>query len=538
MPTGEFSGRSSHHQRPHRRPVSLDGMSPGSSPRQISARDRPPRPVFRARRPGEPLVARPSEPITETEIASPQTRSPILSSVQPSVPAIETSAPEQHQLTDQPATTAKPPSPVAPALNFDPPTAKRTKRRKLPLVAICLFGLFAAALAVYGGLRWQAARADPAAAFNDALNHNLSLDHLAASVKEPNSTNQLLYDFTTPKNPIISAKATLGSSDNHFGVTAYSTLQNSYISYTKVPSTVSSDLAKITTGAWVQIRDSGQLPPAVSADLANLADPHYQAFGLAILGNYQPKTRQQLVDFLGEHHVFRYDKAAVTASTINGEKVLVYRTTVDANYLKVANQSAAASLGIPPSAVADASQQLDRFNGKVVQFFISASDHRLVRLNGDGYRADFSPTSDAPPNEPATKLTWADFASYQWKMASQAVQHSSGASLDAARRLKLTQLHRALASYFAQNGVYPTFTQLNDPVWSGRNLPGLDADSLRDPLADTITLATAPKTNVLAYIPVSVLNRLDCDATSLNPCVHYRLVATLSTKQQATVTDP
>jgi len=103
---------------------------------------------------------------------------------------------------------------------------------------------------------------------------------------------------------------------------------------------------------------------------------------------------------------------------------------------------------------------------------------------------------------------------------------SSGKSTrahDVERETDIKALHGQVEAYYAQNGRYPTFANLNDPTFRKNNMQGLDDEALKDPGGTEAKLAAMPIANAYAYAPTPV----GCSNTAKNDCSGYVLAATL-----------
>jgi len=83
-------------------------------------------------------------------------------------------------------------------------------------------------------------------------------------------------------------------------------------------------------------------------------------------------------------------------------------------------------------------------------------------------------------------------------------------------------LHGQVEAYYAQNGRYPTLTNLNDSSWRSTNMKGLDSDALQDPKGTAQTLVAAPAANSYAYAATPS----GCDNGAGGDCTGYTLTAT------------
>ena len=95
---------------------------------------------------------------------------------------------------------------------------------------------------------------------------------------------------------------------------------------------------------------------------------------------------------------------------------------------------------------------------------------------------------------------------------------------DTERKTDINALHGQLEAYQAQNGKYPTLTNVNDAAWRGLNMKGLDAAALADPNnASSQVLVAAAAANNYAYAATPA----GCDNGVGGDCTTYALTATL-----------
>lgn len=94
---------------------------------------------------------------------------------------------------------------------------------------------------------------------------------------------------------------------------------------------------------------------------------------------------------------------------------------------------------------------------------------------------------------------------------------------DTERQADIKSIHGQLEAFYAQNGQYPTFSNMNDSSWITTNMKSLDTEALKDPLGSTSKLATTPTKNQYSYEVDS-----NCDNQG-RPCSKYVLTAILST---------
>ena len=101
---------------------------------------------------------------------------------------------------------------------------------------------------------------------------------------------------------------------------------------------------------------------------------------------------------------------------------------------------------------------------------------------------------------------------------------------DTKRQTDIGALYSQLEAYYAQNGGYPAFVDMNSSTWRTTNMKGLDAAALCDPQAAATTncaLVTAPAAKSYAYAVLQADGTTACTATTGQTCPKYTLTATL-----------
>ena len=98
---------------------------------------------------------------------------------------------------------------------------------------------------------------------------------------------------------------------------------------------------------------------------------------------------------------------------------------------------------------------------------------------------------------------------------------------DTERKTDINNLHSQVEVYYAENGYYPTLTNINDATWRDNNMKGLDIEALKDPDGGLDPkLSAAPAKNIYSYNARTSDGR-DCNNTTAS-CDTYILTATLS----------
>lgn len=93
------------------------------------------------------------------------------------------------------------------------------------------------------------------------------------------------------------------------------------------------------------------------------------------------------------------------------------------------------------------------------------------------------------------------------------------------RQTDVNSLQTQLEAYFAQNGHYPSLTDLNSSSWLTTNMKSLDLGALKDPQGSGSTLVASPVAKSYAY-DVSNSSSTSCESDDTT-CAQYTLTATL-----------
>lgn len=306
--------------------------------------------------------------------------------------------------------------PVPQRMTFTPPPKKQ--RSKL---ATGLFAL-AGAVILAGGmimlLHIQAAKNNPTTVMNDAIKNNLSVKNVESNTQTNNSDIATKYDLTSLKNPTVSSSATLTLPKGNIHIDSYGSAKNTFISYKELPKTINKDLASHTKNGWILLRSNGTAPKNANQVIVNLSDPRYQIYGPLIMGNLPANIQQQLINFIKEHKIYAFNEKSVKKEQVGGQKMFVYEVTPNVSYLKIASQSAAASVGFDPTEIQPAIDAMEQLKGAKVTFYIGAKDHKfaMVKISKDGKTKTISYTNynkTELPDAPQTKLAWPTFSQLQ-----------------------------------------------------------------------------------------------------------------------------
>lgn len=458
-----------------------------------------------------------------------------------------------------PPIPVRPPVAEAPVIKDFTPQPKQKKRRlrgkRLPRVQLpadktrlkklsVVLGIVVVVVGLAAGfVNYQLGRDKSDVAFNDALKYSLGIKQVEVATVNGTTTSVADLDFTEASNPIVSTQIKTQIAGEPAELAGYGTNKDTFVSYSKLPASVSPAISSVTQNSWIQLRTAGTDPVGVPGILTRAGDPRYQLFGPIIFANATGKTRDQLYKYLIGQNLYDYRSQPITHDKIGDQKVIIYTLHINVGSLKVANQTAARSFGMAADDIQQAIDSLDYLRGATITFAINASNHRPVQMTvlKNGQRSTLSYTkfnTASLPAQPQTKLAWANFANAQFQIEAQAAAKQTPADQDTSRKAQLDTIHKALAAYFTQAASYPSLANINDQGWVKTNLLGLDPDVLRDPLAINLTLLATPKAGGFAYQPLPESGKGSCDNTAAAPCAHYKLTALLSTKQAAVVQDP
>jgi general secretion pathway protein G len=92
------------------------------------------------------------------------------------------------------------------------------------------------------------------------------------------------------------------------------------------------------------------------------------------------------------------------------------------------------------------------------------------------------------------------------------------------RQTDINAIDSHLEAYNADQGYYPTLTDMNTNSWVTTNLKGLDPAALQDPQGTSQTLVSAPAAKSYAYQPTDDNGNACDDSTTM--CTKFTLTAT------------
>jgi len=97
---------------------------------------------------------------------------------------------------------------------------------------------------------------------------------------------------------------------------------------------------------------------------------------------------------------------------------------------------------------------------------------------------------------------------------------------DSKRQTDVDALDSHLEAFYADNGYYPTITDLQSSTWVSANMKGFDPTALVDPKGTSIT-GSAPATGTYAYSYVTQGCTTSQPSSSTNECTGFVLTAEL-----------
>lgn len=313
-----------------------------------------------------------------------------------------------------------------PPLNrdFTPPKPKKNLHRFLkPALAAAMMVILAGGIFSYAKV--LAARNNPDTVMRDALSNSLSLTTVQSTTKFAGANITTQHDFTDTKNPVVNTASSVTSPKGKLTINGYGNLKNTFVNYASLPKTVTPKIAKQMSNTWVQLRIDGTLPKNTPDYAIKVSDPRYQAFGPIIMANFKGQTKEQLLDYMIKNKVYGYESEKTKKETLGEESVFVFPIKLDVDYLKVASQSAAVSMGLDPTDTQLAVDAMESLRGTSVTLYVRASDHTIARMyiskDGAAKTIDLSGYKETRlPASPQTKLNWVGFTPIQNQIEAQA----------------------------------------------------------------------------------------------------------------------
>jgi|GEM_PF-2899567 len=230
---------------------------------------------------------------------------------------------------------------------------KRRRRWILPLLIFVALTLIVSGAA----LLVQKYRNDPTPLFNQALAESLTTKQVMAMRSGDADTTVTTFDIAQPKDPRLGTLTTkiLGA-DTY--VKGYGTLENTYVSFASDP-TKKTNTPTNLLDQWISVRDDGNLPTgAAGAPLFSLSDPRSQLLQPWAFGNFDKKTRNDLLSQIKKSKLYEFNSKNVTSSTKNNQTMYVYKVTIDGTKLAAYESKLGAAFGISANDIATSTKTL------------------------------------------------------------------------------------------------------------------------------------------------------------------------------------
>jgi hypothetical protein len=253
------------------------------------------------------------------------------------------------------------------------------KKRVLVVLVCLLFG----ALGTKAWFVYQAHNA-PNAVFRDMLTNSYATTSVeqAMTSSKTRSTAIVDLDMHNIKKPVVHVDTQISDVSllNLVNLSAYSTLQNSYVQFHSLGfgANTAADLSSLQE-KWVQTRAKGvSAPGKFLGGFDTLFTPQSLLFGDFLFGNFSDKDRRLLVDFALKNNVYQYDARHVPTQTIDGKKVYVYTLTYNQYRLQQLNQMVAQLVGVSDADMQAVLDHLSQDTGAKV--YVSSSTRRIISI--------------------------------------------------------------------------------------------------------------------------------------------------------------
>lgn len=296
------------------------------------------------------------------------------------------------------------------------------------LTSVTLLALVVGAGGLYVFAQWYAAQNTPEKIFSDAMQNSLQTSQVDTQTKTNGIVNTADFDLSSLSDPIVSTHQTVDMYGSNFVLQGYGSAQNTYVSYSHFPATVSPAIKSLATNGWIQLRTKGVLPGDVDAPLVEVSDPRYQTVGILTFGIFGQKTSRELINYANSEKIYAYNPSTVQHTIISGTKVLAYRVNLNVPFLKIFDESAATDEGFSPTDVQAAVDNLSQWTGAKTTLYVSTATHRFVEAelsrSGQNTTIVYSNYDNANanlPNEPETRLNWTEFENVQSMISAEAV---------------------------------------------------------------------------------------------------------------------
>jgi hypothetical protein len=439
-----------------------------------------------------------------------------------------------------PVPTAPPqPAETPPPAHPPMPRSRRFKRASR-IVTILLFLIVIAGAATLWFLHYEA----PNKTLTQALMNSLMIRDVAVQTDVSGVITTTDYDVQDTHNPVTSVNGSVTLNGSTFQLAGYATLQNSYFKYTSLGSGQIAQSNASLINTWVQLRVHGSLQPGINSSLADVADPLTLLSGYQIVGDYSYAQAKSMANSLMQDHVYSYKLSGVKRVTSDKQSYDQYPIMINATAYKHWAQQMANAMGLSSQDTQTLLHTLASRGRTTGMLYVNTKTDQIIRFNltsdSRTISALYSNYNEVNmPNQPQAAFSWQQFAPSQNKLEQQAALIQSDASLDAERKADIAQLQHYIEAYYTANASYPALSDLNNQVWVSVNMQGINPDVFKDPQGVAEQLSATPAASVYAYEPLSANGSASCTDASQSPavqntqpCVSYKLLATLSNGKQ------
>lgn len=481
-----------------------------------------------------------SQNIPQASVApwTPQSKNeftPSQSTTRPIDPRPDPFAPSQQNVFQPLTQTQQPIQPSAP--QFSQPTPESNSTNNKPKRTLVIFAAIAGLLLLAGiaaAYLLFFSQKTPDEAFRATLENSLSTSSLSqtTSSTEPQASATIDYDLKNIKDPKVSTNFSFSSNGASIKLQGYGTFKSSYAKVSEFNGLQT--LPEAGKNKWIQIKKDGAIAENASPldTFYTMYDPNYVTLGQYIYGNFSSQDRKTLVDYVVKERVYEYDAKTVKKEQLDGRQVYVYSVQTSAEKLATYNKKAGEIMGMSNASIESALGLMPLSNSLKATLYIDPKAAQLIKVVAD----DGSKTTTvyskwnqvSIPAEPKADYQYEDFL----KLSAAPVQPTQIPSVvsrakDTQRQTDILALAAHIEAYYAENGVYPTLDDLNNPSWRSTNLHEIAASAFDDPDGQTKLLSNKPSVGIYSYEAGATKALSGCDNIT-NNCNNFRLTATLS----------
>ncbi len=332
---------------------------------------------------------------------------------------------ESWQIAALPGASETPPASPPPQMPPQPPSPPRSsatqiqsdlrlhyikprRRWVLPLLIV-----IAVAIIVTGViLLVQKHRNDPSVLFDQALTQSLSTSSITETRANDNDATVTALDVSKPKTAKLGTLTTKNLGADTY-VKGFGTMQNTYLAFGSDPAKQTNTPTRLLD-QWIAVRKDGNLPISASqTPLFTLSDPRYQLLQPWIFGNFDSKTRGDLLKQIKSTKLYSFAAKDVKQVTMDNQLTYVYSLTLDGTKLAAYETKAGAAYGISPTDTTSLTGGL--LNTKIpVHLYIQKSTHQITRIdtvtNGIPTTTTFRARNNTKVSaEPTARFTYTEY---------------------------------------------------------------------------------------------------------------------------------